>query len=128
MTDLTKIEAALLSSVPMLDVTLLAVHKQEDCAVTKGALCLAKERIAIFSVDKDGEPVYPAFQFDDVGTPLPVIAEILGQVSSAARGWALLSWFNAKNTLLLGYRPREIVASRPDDVCRAACAFYSIYD
>jgi hypothetical protein len=112
----------------MLDVALLAEHKHEDYVVTEGGLRLAKDRMAIFSVDSGEESVYPAFQFDEAGAPLPVMAEILRGVSSAARGWPLLSWFNAKNTLLLGYRPREIIASRPGDVCRAACAFYSIYD
>lgn len=55
---------------------------------------------------------------------LPVIHDILSLIPRAAHGWPLLSWFEAKNALLAGRKPSEVVATEPEAAFKAAQRLY----
>jgi hypothetical protein len=79
-----------------------------------------KQEGRIFSVPHHGTASYPAFQFDDEGQPLPVIASILSSVGRQSGGWELALWFIAANGWLGGRRPVDLLRSEPETVARAA--------
>jgi hypothetical protein len=89
------------------------------------ALGKYKKRQRIFAVRSSKRDLYPAFQFSDNAEPLPIIEEILKVVPAEARGWSLLSWFEAQNTLLDQHKPSEVLADEPLAVLNAATRFYS---
>lgn len=79
-----------------------------------------KQEGRIFSVPHYGTASYPAFQFDDEGQPLPVIASILSSVGRQSGGWELALWLIAANGWLGGRRPVDLLRSEPETVARAA--------
>lgn len=83
----------------------------------------AAERI--FSVDIEGKPLFPGFQFDaETYKPKPVIAEVIAAFGPAAvSGWALASWFVANNSRLRDEgRPVDLMDNDPTAVVEAAAA------
>jgi len=46
-------------------------------------------------------------------------------VPEDARGWPLLSWFDARSTLPGRQKPRDVIAPNPSAVIRAAKDFHS---
>jgi hypothetical protein len=90
------------------------------------ALGKYKKQNRVFAVRFSKQDRYPAFQFAGYDAqPLPVIHDILGLIPQAAHGWPLLSWFEAKNTLLADRKPSEVVATEPEAALKAAQRFYS---
>jgi hypothetical protein len=90
------------------------------------ALGKYKKQNRVFAVRLSKQDRYPAFQFaGDDAQPLPIIHDILGLIPQAAHGWPLLSWFEAKNTLLADRKPSEVVATEPEAALKAAQRFYS---
>lgn len=90
------------------------------------ALGKYKKQNRVFAVRFSKQDRYPAFQFAaDDAQPLPVIHDILSLIPRAAHGWPLLSWFEAKNTLLADRKPSEVVATEPEVALKAAQRFYS---
>jgi hypothetical protein len=90
------------------------------------ALGKYKKQNRVFAVRFSKQDRYPAFQFaGDDAQPLPVIHDILDLIPQAAHGWPLLSWFEAKNTLLADRKPSEVVATEPEAALKAAQRFYS---
>jgi hypothetical protein len=75
----------------------------------------------IFSVSYHGETLYPAFEFDEDGQPLPWIAPILAALThSGMRGWEVALWFDTDNGWLDGATPLEVMRDDPDRVIAAA--------
>ena len=89
------------------------------------ALSKYKTQGRLFSVSEGRRELYPQFQFDENAAPLTVIAEILRIVPADARGWPLLSWFDAGNVLLGARAPRELLRQDPEAVKRAAVDYYT---
>jgi len=79
-----------------------------------------KQEGRIFSVSHQGTAFYPAFQFNDEGQPLPVIASILSTVGRQSGGWELALWFIAGNGWLGGRRPVDLLRTEPEIVAQAA--------
>lgn len=94
---------------------------------TNPSATLAKyrEQGRLFSVREGRNYLYPRFQFTQDAAPLDAIADVLKVVPEDARGWPLLSWFEAPSTLLGGRKPREVLAKDPAAVRAAAADFYS---
>lgn len=59
----------------------------------------------IFGVEWRERVLYPAFQFDSLGQPRPVIREILELLPEALTGWARALWWTAESEALGGSRP-----------------------
>ena len=79
-----------------------------------------KQEGKIFSVNHQGLVFFPAFQFDDNGQPLPVIAPMLATVGRQSTGWELALWFIAANGWLDGGRPVDLLRKEPEVVVQAA--------
>jgi hypothetical protein len=60
-----------------------------------------KRRGRIFSVNDGSGDLYPAYQFDQAGQPLSVIAKILKAYGPAADPWTLAAWFHYPNPWLV---------------------------
>lgn len=82
----------------------------------------------IFSVRWRGGDLYPAFQFGPCDLPWRGVKSILRSVPQDARGWPLLSWFEARNVLLDRRKPSHVLKTRSDRVLEAAQQFYSLED
>lgn len=78
-----------------------------------------KQRRRVFALNHGGQDHYPRYLFGDDFRPLAAAEEVLNvlQGFSASR---LASWFESRNGLLGGQRPRELLASEPERVVEAA--------
>ena len=74
----------------------------------------------IFPVVHHGAPLFPAFQFDFEGEPLPVIAHVLSTLGKKSKGWELALWFISSNGWLDGRRPVDCLQSEPEEVMEVA--------
>lgn len=79
-----------------------------------------KQEGRIFSVSHQGATLYPAFQLDHEGKPLPVIARVIGALGSQSSEWQLALWFVSSNGWLRGRRPVDLLESEPEAVVEAA--------
>jgi hypothetical protein len=111
-------------SIPMLDSEQWGKWRG---VTTNPSATLAKyrEQGRLFSVREGRNYLYPRLQFDQDAAPLEAIADVLKVVPEDARGWPLLSWFEAPSTLLGGRKPSEVLAKDPAAVRAAAADFYS---
>ncbi|WP_322032854.1 hypothetical protein [Paraburkholderia sp. J76] len=64
----------------------------------------------IFAVELAGQPLYPAYLFDETGNPIPEVAEILG-VFAGYSPFRIAAWFESTCGMLHGKRPREVLTS-----------------
>lgn len=73
-------------------------------------------------VSADGLPLYPAFQFDKAGKPLPRLREVLAQLDPALTDpWGDAVWLNAPGDELDGMSPAAALRDGlADDVIRLA--------
>lgn len=79
-----------------------------------------KQEGRIFSVSHQGLALFPAYQFDEKGQPLPVIAQILSTLGRQSRGWEFALWFTSSNGWVDGRRPVDLLESEPEEVAQAA--------
>jgi hypothetical protein len=94
---------------------------------TNPSATLAKyrEQGRLFSVREGRNYLYPRFQFTQDAAPLDAVADILNVVPEDARGWPLLSWFEAPSALLGGRKPSDVIPKDPASVRNAAADFYA---
>jgi len=118
------IRKQLREQIPMLDASSWAQLRGTAGSNPTAALTKYKNQGRLFSVSEGRRELYPQFQFDPNAAPLQAIAEILKDVPPDARGWPLLSWFNARNVLLDGRKPLEVLGQDPEAVKRAAADYY----
>jgi len=80
-----------------------------------------KQGRQIFALTHKGIDLYPLYALStrDGVRPLPVIAEIL-RVLEGRNGWEIAFWFAGVNSYLGGHTPKEIVATQPEAVLKAA--------
>jgi len=89
------------------------------------ALGKYKAQGRLFAVPDGNRDMYPMFQFSsDDASPKKAIAQILQRVPEPARGWPLLSWFNAENVFLKNRKPLDVIGSDPEAVADAADRFF----
>jgi len=74
----------------------------------------------ILGVRHRGQLVYPAFQFDAAGRPLPVISQVLEVFGESSSTWETALWFTAANGWLGGARPVDLLVREPERVVEAA--------
>lgn len=124
MEELIGLRKRIRESVPMLD--------SEQWGQWRGVsnnpsatLAKYREQGRLFAVRQGRNYLYPRFQFTQDAAPLDAVADVLKVVPEDARGWPLLSWFEAPSTLLGGRKPSEVLAKDPAAVRIAAADFYS---
>ena len=111
------------------EVELIAADKWKEWSGSTGknpfsALGKHKRKGNLFAVTDGDRDFYPAFQFSDDAKPKPAIAKVLERVPEPARGWPLLSWFNAENVFLKNRKPLDVIDSDPEAVADAADRFF----
>ena len=75
----------------------------------------------IFGVVVNGRTLYPSFQFDDVGRPLPAVADVLAKLKQLnLSGWATAIWWNTDHDVLDWRTPAEVLTHSPETVLAAA--------
>jgi hypothetical protein len=75
----------------------------------------------VFAVRLGDQQLYPAFQFDDHGRPLEVIARVLEHLREGdLTDWQTALWFRSPTGWLGGRRPFDLLTDRPDAVVEAA--------
>lgn len=90
---------------------------QRSNAHARANRMLAERRV--FAIEHGGRKRYPRYAFDALGTPYPVVREVLLAFGDAAP-LRVASWFESASVALDGRRPRELVDSDPAAVVRAA--------
>jgi hypothetical protein len=78
-----------------------------------------KQRGNVFALQRDGEDLYPRYLLGDDFRPLSGAEEVLKALPGFSPG-RLASWFESRNGLLGGRRPRELLASESGRVVEAA--------
>ena len=73
----------------------------------------------MFFITKDGEPAFPAYQFESSGAK-PTIARVLAILAPRRSSWEITAWFWGSNGWLDGNTPEESLDSEPDLVLDAA--------
>jgi hypothetical protein len=82
------------------------------------ARALAKDG-TMFFITKDGEPAFPAYQFEPTGAK-PIIARVLAILRPRRSSWEITAWFWGSNGWLDGDTPEDLLDSEPDLVLDAA--------
>lgn len=82
-----------------------------------------KQARQIFAITSKGVDLYPLYALGTQGgiRPLPAIAEIL-RVLNDKNDWEVAFWFAGLNSYLGGRAPKDLVASHPESVLKAALA------
>jgi hypothetical protein len=78
-----------------------------------------KSQRKLFAIHRDGKDHYPRYGLGPDFRPLPQLADVL-QVLAHYDGERLAAWFESPSGYLGGQRPRELLASQPEQVLAAA--------
>ena len=79
--------------------------------------------VRIFAVTSGGKAaLFPGFQFDAGGQPVPVLAGVLAVLADRLDPWSLALWFTGDKSRLGGLRPVDALSGDPDAVLAAARA------
>ncbi|WP_321935386.1 hypothetical protein [Paraburkholderia sp. J8-2] len=78
-----------------------------------------KKEGKVFSIERAGLTLYPRYIFDELGNPIPEVAQVLS-IFAGYRPFRIASWFESRNSMLDGERPRVALASNPSKVVEAA--------
>ncbi|WP_176380135.1 hypothetical protein [Paraburkholderia youngii] len=99
----------------------LAIGKRynPDAAIPRAVAIRWQQEGKIFSVELAGQALYPGYIFDELGIPIPAVAEIL-KIFCDYRPFRIASWFESTNGMLHGKRPRERLTTDPAAVVEAA--------
>ena len=73
-----------------------------------------------FSVRYRDAEVFPSFQFEENGRPLPVIANVLAVLREVRSPWQIAMWLTGANLWLEGDRPVDRLRTEPVRVVEAA--------
>jgi hypothetical protein len=73
----------------------------------------------VFALERHGARIYPAYAFDELGEPLPIMTEVL-RVFAGFAPFRIAAWFESPNVHLHGARPREQIPTRGLEVLKAA--------
>jgi hypothetical protein len=75
----------------------------------------------IFGLPVNGRSLYPAFQFDEVGQPRPVVKEVLALLMPLnLSAWATAIWWDTGSDILDWRTPAAVLVLDPDAVVKAA--------
>jgi hypothetical protein len=74
----------------------------------------------VFAIRVGEQQLYPAFQFDDHGRPIDVIASVLRAFDDKLTDWQTALWFTTPTGWLGGRRPVDAMSEEPESVIEAA--------
>ncbi|MGF6636520.1 hypothetical protein [Paraburkholderia sp. MM6662-R1] len=110
---------AVLNNTKWLTAEIVGKRQNPDASNMHNAAHRWKKAGKIFSIERAGQTLYPLYAFDELGNPIPEVAEIL-KIFKGYRPFRIASWFESTNTMLHGKRPREVLGSDPAAVVEAA--------
>ncbi|KHK64475.1 MULTISPECIES: hypothetical protein [Pseudomonadaceae] len=89
----------------------------------KPALQQAEAKREIFSIEYQGQALYPdyAFMENEEGNFQRGLAEVITVLHPTHDGWGMAFWFRSPNNFLGGQRPEDILPEAPEAVLSAAC-------
>ncbi len=73
-----------------------------------------------FAVRHGEKDMFPAFQFDAQGKPLPVVSQVLAALPDRMTPWDIAGWFVRRNLDLGGAVPKELLAAGDARLIQAA--------
>lgn len=73
----------------------------------------------VFALLKEGEYIYPRYQFDATGQPIPVVEQVL-KVFDGYSSFRIAAWFESTSSALNGKRPREVLEQMGNEVLASA--------
>ena len=79
-----------------------------------------KAKGQVFAVRQGEKDLFPAFQFNAQGKPLPIVAKILEALPDRMTPWDIAGWFVRRNMDLGGVAPRELLADEDPRLVDAA--------
>ncbi|MCU5773701.1 hypothetical protein N5923_12955 [Erwiniaceae bacterium BAC15a-03b] len=79
-----------------------------------------KHESKIFAVPSKGKDLYPDYALDAGGQPLPLVRRILEIFDGSKTPWSLAFWFGLPNSWLGSKKPKDLLASDPEAVLKAA--------
>lgn len=87
------------------------------------ALQQAEAKREIFSIEHQGQALYPDYAFMDnkEGDFQRGLAEVITVLHPTYDGWGMAFWFRSPNNFLGGQRPEDVLSETPEVVLSAAC-------
>lgn len=118
--DNAQLRRRFLDDIPVLDAA--GVHDRAGHRGTNKAQTAASWRRAgrILGLPQGGRQLYPAFQFDADGQPLPGMAAALAALPAAMTPWQRAFWFVSPNDILDGSTPADALHRADDAIIDAA--------
>ena len=89
----------------------LAQRLNMDASGLTAWLARAEAQLQIFSIENDGQVLYPGYAFlaDGNCKLIPALQEVLRVFHPKKEGWDLAFWFRSPNTFLGGKRPEDLL-------------------
>jgi len=111
---------AFLNEFPVIDAA--AVHDRAGHGGTNKAQTAASWKKAgrILGLNLHGRMVFPTFQFDADGQPLPLLQKVLRALPADRSAWQRAFWLVAPNDFLDGARPLDLIREGDPGVIDAA--------
>lgn len=117
--DNARLRARLLAALPMLTAAEVSARAGARGRNASEPASRWKREGRVLAVPQGGADLYPRFQFDAAGEPLPVVRRVLAALPAALAPWPRLSWFASGNGWLGGRAPLDALDD-PDAVVEAA--------
>ncbi|WP_258953892.1 integrase [Yersinia similis] len=76
----------------------------------------------IFALQLNGKDKYPEYALDEGFRPIPVVKQVISLLGEKKTPWGLAIWFGSENSWLGGKKPKDVLATMPMQVLRAAQA------
>ncbi len=106
-----KARVDLAAEFPLLSGGQVAAAAQSGAANAHATASRWRTKNRVFAIPDSVGLLYPSFQFDHRGRPLPVMAALLAQLQPALDGWQLALWFTTATSRLGGLRPVDVLDS-----------------
>lgn len=94
-------------------------RRQPESSNPHAALSRWLDQGRIFALVHRGNRIYASYAFDELGEPVPALRGVL-QALKGYTPFRVAAWFESTNAWLDGKRPREVLATRGDEVIAAA--------
>lgn len=117
---LAKGKARILDTGDFLTSEQLAIRVSSQSTITASVLQEWNGEHRIFSIEQDGQVLYPSYAFSSNGELLAGLKEVLMVLGTSKDGWGFALWFGSSNSYLEGALPRDVLRPNPDCVLSAA--------
>lgn len=117
---LAKGKARILDTGDFLTAEQLAIRLPSQSTISQSTLQDWEDEHRIFSIEQDGQVLYPSYAFSSNGELLVGLKDVLMVLGNTKSGWGFALWFGSSNSYLGGTLPRDKLSSNPEYVLSAA--------